>query len=108
MLAPEKDADNNHFYTLFLEIEKSKVPPGLAEGLELELEKNYHYKLCRKLGQLSGLRLFMINPNSDGRSGLETYFGVCRSFGQKIGNIKPSVLHSKIGWSKEFDGSFIF
>jgi hypothetical protein len=77
----------------------------LINSIEEGLRENFHY-YCRQLGQLDYPKVFLINGSS-GQSGLETYFKRCQSLGQRAGNIKPAVLHNKIGWSEEFSGRFI-
>ncbi len=108
MVAPERCLKTGTcFYTLFLKLEKDDdkvLLRQLAHEIEERLQENYHYKYCRELGQLSELQVFIIDP---GNSVLETYIRVCGSFGQKLGNIKPSTLHVKMGWSREFDGFFL-
>src|SRR5262249_7997938 len=73
-------------YTLFIE------SPGqsdaalylLGADLEAALAENYHYRYCRKLGQLAPLRVVRIE-----RDGLATYLAVCQQHGQRLGDIKP-------------------
>lgn len=109
MIAPEKDADDGHyFYTLFIKFPKGKLNfhllQSLAEEIEAKLHENYHYQYCRKLGQLSELGIFVIDYNSDP---IEDYLYTCRASGQKLGDIKPNILHSMVGWSKVFRGNFL-
>lgn len=109
MVAPEVEADNKYFYILYLELcnqseKDDELLKKMIIKIENELRKNFHYNYCRQLGQLLSMKLFLLDGKN---SGIETYFRVCQSFGQKAGDIKPSVLHTKTGWSKQFTGRFL-
>lgn len=110
MVAPEKELFNHsHFYAVFLQFaspnNRSKgMLESLNEAIERKLQENYHYKYCRNLGQLSKLRIFMINPEFDVQ---ETYLRTQQAFSQRIGGIKTATLSSKTGWSKIFGGNFV-
>ena len=119
MIAPEKN-NGDYFYTLFLELDDMKgnnilleILRRLANDIEIKLQENYHYKYCRELNQLSKLQLFIIKPKHKDirsrckRSILDAYIYICQSRGQKVSTIKPVVLHSKINWSRDFEGFFI-
>ena len=80
---------------------------GVAQSLDEKLQENYHYRYCRKLGQLGQLKVFRVNESKDSKRASDIYLEESRSRGKKIGNIKPSVLSSRIGWSKVFEGKFI-
>ncbi|KKM10703.1 hypothetical protein SY88_13385 [Clostridiales bacterium PH28_bin88] len=103
MVAPEKTADGRHFYTLFIELDEglSQVS-NLVNDVELRLRENYHYQYCRTIGQLDGLRLFVIS-----KGGLKTYLEGCASRGQRLGDVKPVALHKHFGWSGVFEGNFV-
>lgn len=109
MLAPEKAQETgNYAYVVFIEkggtqTRDSKIRKFVS-FLEEKLQENYHYKYCRKLNQLSSLKAFIIN---DKRRAYNIYLENCLSEGKKLGNIKPSILSSRTGWSKEFSGYFI-
>lgn len=105
MLAPEED-DFHHFrYTLYLDMQKEMPNANpvreLARALEEGLCSNYHYAYCRKLGQLHEARVFLVQHGT----GAHTYLQTCRYYGQRAGDIKPVVLHTKTGWSTAFAGA---
>lgn len=111
MVAPEKSGDGQCFYTLFIEpgcgeFGAGKYAKGQLDVLvfdaEQRLRENYHYEYCRKLGQLEGLRLFVIT-----KGGLETYLRQCCFHGQRLGEIKPVALHKSFGWASAFEGEFL-
>lgn len=110
MIAPEKGLNHsNYFYTVFLQFLHTdsittNLLKSLVEKIEEKLQENYHYRYCRNLGQLSELRIFVINSDYKVQ---ETYLRTCQSSGQILGTIKPSVLSSRIGWAKLFEGRFI-
>lgn len=110
LLAPERSIKKGaYFYALFIELQENNIIDDdslslLAEELEKRLEENYHYAHCINLGQLLSAKLFVIKNNSQAAY---IYVNICRKAGQKIGNIKPSVLSSRVGWSEFLEGRFI-
>ena len=94
MLAPEND-DNRFRYVLYLEYDD--CGENLATDLDKALHENFHYDYCRKLGQLRGGTGHPCNPRC------RVYLYACQVRGQKLGNIKPSVLQKNIGWREWFE-----
>ena len=97
MLAPD-DTPPFH-YTLYLELpnyETTQLRNYLTTELDLSLRANFHYDYCRKLGQLGEAQVSLVTR------GAETYIQACQSRGQKLGDIKPSVLHKSTGWDAWF------
>jgi hypothetical protein len=93
MLAPE---DENGFrYVLY--IESHDCEDGLARELDDALRENFHYDYCRKLGQLEAAQVVTVIR------GAETYLRACQSRGQKLGDVKPTLLQNSTGWNKWFD-----
>lgn len=94
MLAPEHDGSGRWGYTLFVE-----GAPHFAFGMRLENElcQNPHYALCRRLGQLDGLRLCKLR----GRA-CEVFFRVGTEKGRSLGNIKPRCLSPQGDWRRHF------
>ena len=92
MLAPD-DADGFR-YLLFIESEYCDV--NLAKEIDDGLRENFHYDYCRKLGQLEEIQITRVT------NGTETYLRACQARGQKLGNIKPSILTKNLGWRKWF------
>ncbi|WP_249621205.1 GH3 auxin-responsive promoter family protein [Desulfuromonas sp. CSMB_57] len=74
-----------------------------GERFEEHLGDNFHYRYCRDLGQLAPVRVFRITAN-----GRETYLHGCAARGQRLGDVKPRVLHPATGWTKFFDGSMLW
>lgn len=104
MTAPERIGESVA-YTLFVESNSPIDSKKLAEEFDLKLQDNYHYKYCRKLGQLVTPKVFLIEKTSD-RSASDIYLEENRINGKKIGNVKPAVLSSRLDWSKKFKGRF--
>jgi hypothetical protein len=94
MMAPETDR-----YVLYLSAGEEDL--GIAESIEVSLRENFHYDYCRKLGQLKPLRVFALTGNPE-----KEYLEECVKRGQKLGDIKPAVLHLKGGWDKVFKGEY--
>ena len=94
MLAP--DDDNGFRYVLYLESD-DYLGDVLAEDLDTALRENFHYDYCRKLGQLEAVQIKRVTR------GVETYLSACQARGQRLGNIKASVLQKNTGWSKWFE-----
>jgi len=92
MLAP--DNHNGFRYVMYLECDH--CTDTLAEDLDNALRDNFHYDYCRKLGQLEAVQIHRVTR------GVETYLSACQARGQKLGNIKASVLQKNTGWSKWF------
>jgi hypothetical protein len=101
MLAFEEKSSS---YTLFVEAEGAQETTllSLAHRIEERLCENHNYRYCRDLGQLGYLRVFRV-----GRGAAETYQAVCRSGGQRAGDIKPVALHAMGDWSRRFEGEFL-
>jgi GH3 auxin-responsive promoter len=93
MLAPDDSA--NFRYCLYLECDHYN--DQLAEDLDNALRKNFHYDYCRKLGQLAPVQVVSVSH------GVEKYVRACQARGQKLGNIKPSMLQKHLGWGKWFE-----
>lgn len=95
LLAPEWGEPPH--YVLFLQT--PSLPPGLLKELEsaveAELIKQFHYGYCRRLGQLGAVRALALR---DGASRL--YLERCAALGQRQGDVKPTVLHPRTGWTE--------
>jgi len=93
MLAP--DDVNGFRYVLYLD--HDHIVDELANDVDTALRANFHYDYCRKLGQLEMIEIvYVVN-------GSETYLKACQACGQKLGNIKSSVLQKSVGWRERFD-----
>ncbi|HEY5576354.1 MAG TPA: GH3 auxin-responsive promoter family protein, partial [Clostridiaceae bacterium] len=94
MIAPETDR-----YVLY--IEAGKETGGIGDRIEETLRENFHYDYCRKLGQLKHLKIFKLTGDPE-----KEYIEECMRRGQRLGDIKPSVLHLKGGWDNVFKGEY--
>ncbi len=90
-------------YTLFIEqpfIEQPELSETLlrplAEELDERLQENFHYKYCRRLGQLHPVRICPVT------NGLERYIAACVAHGQRAGDVKPVALDGGDGWGEVF------
>lgn len=106
MLVPEIDPSNSVGYTLFFQpATGTSFPPALAQEvarqIDAELDRNFYYAYCRKLGQLQPIRAFVIDPMSNP---IGQYLDTCQRLGQRLGNIKPKVLHGNKDWGNVFVG----
>jgi len=105
LLAPVVGAMPKPAYTLFLEADTISDAAILQRNLEEGFGKNFHYKHCRRLGQLSGARIFQINRGS---LSSETVFQQeMLSRGMKLGDIKMGALDCQSGWEQRFRGQFV-
>jgi len=97
ILAPE-DSVNGFHYALF--IESNHFDHDLGKDLDDALRTNFHYDYCRKLGQLGAVQIVNVTR------GTERYLHACQARGQKLGNIKPSVLQKNTGWKEWLANTF--
>ncbi len=109
MMAPEWPDENRPFYTLFIQFTPDTLSNedqlhDVASEIDNAMQHSYHYEYSRRLGQLDHCRLFVIAPDSDA---LQTYLTVCTDLGQRLGDIKSTVLHAYQGWSRYFMGKFV-
>jgi len=72
--------------------------------LESKLLENYHYKYCRKLGQLEHSQVFLINKNTNPVGLYKKHMNLK---GLKYGDIKCPVIDNHFNWSQIFAGAFI-
>jgi len=91
MLAPEQDS-TGMAYALFAEMDL--IPADLEPRLESALRRNPHYAWCVDLGQLKPARVIRVGPHAD-----RLYVDWCVARGQRLGDVKPAVLHRETGWS---------
>ncbi len=96
MLAPD-ETPAGFRYTLYLETTGPFEASALAQDLDSALRANFHYDYCRKLGQLQAVAVIPVTR------GAETYLRACQQRGQKLGNIKPSLLQKTSGWGRYFE-----
>ena len=85
-------------YTLYWE---GQALPDLPTRLDDLLRKNPHYALCRDLGQLQAPAVYLIS-----QKGYETFALRQLEDGKRLGDVKPTSLSSRAGWSKYFQGHY--
>jgi len=100
LLAP--DNRNESFrYTLFLELDpaqhKTLARKKIVKALDYALRQNFHYNYCRQLCQIGEPDIILIPGN-----GSERYLQEKQERGQKLGNIKSTVIENTLGWHKVF------
>ncbi|MBN8656274.1 MAG: GH3 auxin-responsive promoter family protein [Anaerolineae bacterium] len=97
MLAPD---DTHPFhYTLYIELPNyltTQLPDYLTIELDNALRANFHYDYCRRLGQLAETQTVQV------KDGGAAYIQACQARGQKLGDIKASVLQKSTGWGNIF------
>ena len=81
LLVPEDDR-----YVLYTD------DPLDPEAIDAGLRENFHYDLCRALGQLKPVRVVVVDD------GDEQYVDNCLGFGMRLGDIKPMTLSARSGW----------
>ena len=91
MFAPEGAG-----YVLYI---KTGCPLPDIDGL---LKENFHYKYCRDLGQLKPLKVFRLTGNP-----AKEFLDECAKRGQRLGDIKPTVLSLQSGWDQIFKGEYL-
>ena len=104
LVAPVADAEARTCYALFLDATTIPDPGQLCHNLEAGLAENFHYALCRRLGQLSQARLFHIHRNSV--SAEAVFIEEMLSRGLKSGDVKMVPLDRQLGWEQRFHGHF--
>jgi radical SAM superfamily enzyme YgiQ (UPF0313 family) len=105
MLVPMTDL---RCYRLYLqEADRQSTPAlldSLAESIELGLEKNPYYRHAIQMRQLSELEIVPLAAS--GESAWAVYERVCLACGQRLGDIKPAILHDWSGWPEAFKKLF--
>jgi hypothetical protein len=96
---------NNDFVMLAPEVDRYVMytnSKSIPDNIEEALRANFHYDYCRKLGQLKPLQIFKLTGNP-----AEEYLKECVNRGQRLGDVKPTVLHLQGGWDKVFKGEYL-
>jgi hypothetical protein len=109
MFAPATGAADKPCYALFIQLcaddssdeERLRATAG---DMETMLGSSYHYAYCRRLGQIGPLRVFVVDP---GVEAAQVYLMTCTELGQRLGDIKPALLHRFDGWSRRLPGRFL-
>ena len=79
-------------YTLYT---SARISPDV---LETALCESYHYKYCRKLGQLSPAKVIRVSGDP-----ARNYLERLNADGMRLGDIKPAFLSPKPGWGHYFE-----
>ena len=108
MLAPATEGTDTS-YVLYVAFANDDRPDAeelraLVHSLESRLSAAYHYGYARRLGQLSPLRLFVVDHGTDPTG---DYLRACAARGKRLGDIKSTVLHSATDWSLLFHGTYV-
>ncbi len=77
-----------------------ELPCSMESAVQAGLEENPYYHHAVQLRQLSRLEVCILDASS--RPGWLVYERGCLARGQKAGDIKPTALDSRPGWSDEF------
>jgi hypothetical protein len=97
--------ENHRGYRLYVQARNGELTSTkLAEvraGVEAELAQNPYYDHAVRIGQLARLEVFGLS--SRGESAWVVYERECLKRGQKLGDIKPVVLHAGAGWVQCFE-----
>ena len=90
-------------YVLYVEsnLPDHKLIESGEHRLENGLQQNFHYAYARRLSQLGPLQVF------SAKNALASYTTTCLERGQAAGNIKPSMLDPRDGWTPKFQGHFV-
>ncbi|MBN2534692.1 MAG: GH3 auxin-responsive promoter family protein [Spirochaetales bacterium] len=98
LITPEL-SDCSVCYSLYVEL-RQKIQQqsltGIAEQIDLFLEKNYHYHYARKLGQITPFQIVQVK---DAR---KTYMERCMKDGMRLGDIKHVFFDVRPDWKKFF------
>jgi hypothetical protein len=107
LLAPVELTSQKLAYALFIHSPVLSDDQGkiLRDKLEMQLRQNFHYAHCRDMNQLEPLKVFFIDGSSAAPESVYTEELARR--GQKLGDIKFSILDCKSGWEKRFPGRFL-
>ncbi|MBM4292790.1 MAG: GH3 auxin-responsive promoter family protein, partial [Deltaproteobacteria bacterium] len=90
LLAPELSPRPR--YVLYLESEEgAEALRGVGAALEAHLATGHHYAYCRRLGQLGPLEVRRV------RDGASRALAARLGWGQRLGDIKPSLLDRRAG-----------
>lgn len=102
LLAPER-WKRSQGYVLFIESAHPR-PQLISIGRQLDrlLCQNMQYAYARRLGQLQPVRIFRV-----ARNGQAAYLSHCLAEGQQLGDIKPLLFDTQLGWSAAFQGDFM-
>ncbi len=91
-------------YRLFVQggglVETSESSACIASAVQAGLEENPYYRHAIEFGQLSRLEVCMLDEA--GKPGWTVYEEACLARGQKAGDIKPTALDCRDGWSDAF------
>ncbi len=101
MLAPSEDGDGGCRYVCFADGDATDLDT-LADTIEDALNRNYHYRHARAIGQLKALRVFRLT--GDPVAELHRHE---RARDRKPGDIKLLALSRDSGWEQVFTGCFL-
>jgi len=91
-LAPCCQADRRGYVL----VSDCQLPASTVQKLDDALSQSVHYAYCRQLGQLAAIRLCVV----PGAASRHTHLEVQR--GRRAGDIKLSLLQTRLNWLEEF------
>lgn len=74
-----------------------------AHDVERRLLEQYHYALCRRLGQLGPVRAYRL----EAERAWECFYARLQSLGRRPGDVKPEPLRLESDWSRFLPGEFL-
>ncbi len=91
------------YYVVFIEPKAGTTLSGeqvgaVTETIDRGLKENFHYRYAREIGQLSPPRVVLVRSGA----GHCTFVKRCIEAGQRLGDIKQTVLDRRTGWTEVF------
>jgi hypothetical protein len=102
MIAPEKDRYVAYISADYLDKKTIDGKFTLQTRIDEALRENFHYDYCRKLGQLKELKIFRLTGDPE-----REYMAECVRRGQRLGDVKPALLHLQGSWDRAFKGEYL-
>ena len=104
MMVPVED-ERQPGYRLYVQGRNDELTSAklatVRTALEAALAQNPYYDHALRVGQLGKLQVHALSSSTE--SAWEIYEGECLRRGQKLGDIKPIVLHGAAGWAQCFE-----
>ena len=100
LFAPEMHGSGG-YYALFVEPRAPLLPAtgqSLAREIDEALKENFQYRYARELGQLGAPEVLVLNPGS----GMKGFVERGTESGQRLGDIKQTLLDRRPGWKRRF------
>lgn len=104
MLAPQH-TEQGGYYVFYIETVDSGQENLLRQVrilLDSALKKNMQYAYARNIGQLAAPCVYQISQGGD-----RSFYQRCMQEGQRMGDIKPSILDKRSDWMNYFEGQML-